>query len=425
MAEHALEPAAAAAASKRFDLTAALAGPIAAAAAGLWVLFGVTAFLELTGLVLVAQSLMAVPAGEEPRGWLIGGLAVIAIARLALGLLVPPLGEAAHRQRRQGAKGAWGRGERLAFGLGLSAFVYVLTLWRFVPVEPPALLARFPTDSAYGPAVAGWFDAIVGFMTKSWRGFFDVVTAGLRSALNFVELVFVQSPWPVTVVLVLLMAWRLAGPRTTVFAGAALAYVGLLGLWTDSMATLALVAVSVGICVVLGLPAGIAIAKSARLKTVVEPVLDVMQTLPTFVYLIPAVALFSIGKPPGVIATVIFALPSMIRPTELGIRQVPENVREAANAFGANPWQLLWKVELPLATPSIRLGVNQTIMMCLSMVVVAALIGAGGLGQGVMQSLQHLQTGQGFVVGFAIVLIAMVLDRMLRGREEARRRDRT
>ncbi len=115
----------------------------------------------------------------------------------------------------------------------------------------------------------------------------------------------------------------------------------------------------------------------------------------------------------------------MIRPTELGIRQVPENVREAANAFGANPWQLLWKVELPLATPSIRLGVNQTIMMCLSMVVVAALIGAGGLGQGVMQSLQHLQTGQGFVVGFAIVLIAMVLDRMLRGREEARRRDRT
>ncbi|MFO1170295.1 MAG: ABC transporter permease subunit [Hyphomicrobiaceae bacterium] len=410
---------------KRFDIATAAAGPVRAAVAGLWVLFGITAFLELTGLVLIGQSLMFVPEGEDPRGWLAGGLVLFALARLVLGFLMPPLGDAARRQQRQTVKGGWGTGERFGFALALSAFVYALTLWRFVPVEPPAFLAQFPTDSAYGPKVAGWFDAVVSFMTKSWRGFFDVVTVGLRSALNFVELVFVQSPWPVTVVLVLLMAWRLAGPRTTVFAGAALAYVGLLGLWTDSMATLALVAVSVGICVVLGLPAGIALAKSNRLKTIVEPVLDVMQTLPTFVYLIPAVALFSIGKPPGVIATVIFALPSMIRPTELGIRQVPENVREAANAFGANPWQLLWKVELPLATPSIRLGVNQTIMMCLSMVVVAALIGAGGLGQGVMQSLQHLQTGQGFVVGFAIVLIAMVLDRMLRGREEERRRDRT
>ena len=171
------------------------------------------------------------------------------------------------------------------------------------------------------------------------------------------------------------------------------------------MTTLALVAVAVIICVVVGIPVGVLCAKSPRLHTIVEPVLDVMQTLPTFVYLIPAVALFSIGKPPGVIATVIFALPSMIRLTELGIRQVPGNVREAANAFGASPLQLLFKVELPLAVPSIRLGVNQTIMMSLSMVVVAALIGAGGLGDGVMKALQHLRTGQGFLVGFAIVLV--------------------
>ncbi len=293
-----------------------------------------------------------------------------------------------------------------------------------MPLEPPDLLTQFPTDQDVANAVAGWIDSGVSFLTHNAREFFDAVTVGLRNFLNFVELVFVKTPWPVVVVLILLLAFRLAGPRTTIFTAAALAYLGFLGQWEPSFSTLALVAVSVLICVAVGLPAGVAIAKSRRLRAIAEPVLDVMQTLPTFVYLIPAVALFSIGKPPGVIATVIFALPSMIRLTELGIRQVPANVREAANAFGATPWQLLWKVELPLAVPSIRLGVNQTIMMSLSMVVVAALIGAGGLGQGVMQALQHLKTGQGFIVGFAIVLCAMVLDRLVRGREEQRRRDR-
>jgi glycine betaine/proline transport system permease protein len=163
-------------------------------------------------------------------------------------------------------------------------------------------------------------------------------------------------------------------------------------------------------------------AKSRRANAVLEPILDIMQTLPTFVYLIPAVAFFSIGKPPGVIATVIFALPPIVRLTALGIRHVPGHVREAADAFGATPMQMLLKVELPLAVPSIRLGINQTIMMCLSMVVVAAMIGAGGLGLDVIRSLQHLKTGQGFLAGIAIVVCAMVLDRVVRGREQGGRR---
>ena len=258
----------------------------------------------------------------------------------------------------------------------------------------------------------------VKWITTNWSVFFDAITVGLRNTLNFVETVFVETPWPVTVLVVLLLAWRLAGPRTTIFTAASLAYIGFLGFWDASMTTLALVAVSVIICVVVGIPVGVLVRQEPKAAAPLSSRCSTScRRLPTFVYLIPAVALFSIGKPPGVIATVIFALPSMIRLTELGIRQVPGNVREAANAFGATPLQLLFKVELPLAVPSIRLGVNQTIMMSLSMVVVAALIGAGGLGDGVMKSLQHLRTGQGFLVGFAIVLCAMVLDRMVRGDE--------
>jgi glycine betaine/proline transport system permease protein len=246
----------------------------------------------------------------------------------------------------------------------------------------------------------------------------------LRAFLTFIEALFVATPWPVVALAAVLLAWRLSGWRAMVFAACGLAYLGLWGFWEKSMATMALIATSVVICVVVGIPIGVLCAKSKRTNAVLEPILDIMQTLPTFVYLIPAVAFFSIGKPPGVIATVIFSLPPMVRLTAHGIRHVPPHVREAADAFGASPAQMLMKVELPLAIPSIRLGINQTIMMCLSMVVVAAMIGAGGLGLDVMRSLQHLKTGQGFLAGIAIVVCAMVLDRVVRGRSEKRRQKR-
>jgi glycine betaine/proline transport system permease protein len=406
-----------------FDMMAALIGPLAAAARGLWVLFSISAFFELVGLVLLLRALVSA-GDDEPLGSLWGGIVLVLLARLMVGFAVRPLSDIASRQRSLAAADKVASpASNLTIAAPLTAFVYVLTLYGFVAAEPVSWLVRFPAPKALAPSIASVIDAGVKWVTSNWSPFFDAITVGLRNSLNFVETVFVDTPWPVTVLVVLILAYRLAGPRTTIFTAASLAYIGLLGLWAASLTTLALVAVAVIICVAVGIPVGVLCAKSPRLHALVEPVLDVMQTLPTFVYLIPAVALFSIGKPPGVIATVIFALPSMIRLTELGIRQVPANVREAANAFGASPLQLLFKVELPLAVPSIRLGVNQTIMMSLSMVVVAALIGAGGLGDGVMKALQHLRTGQGFLVGFAIVLCAMVLDRMVRGAEAERRKN--
>lgn len=179
------------------------------------------------------------------------------------------------------------------------------------------------------------------------------------------------------------------------------------------MDTLSLVVAASIICVVVGLPLGIWVGKSKRGQAIVTPILDVMQTIPSFVYLLPAIAFFSIGKPPGILATVIFAMPPMVRLTALGLRQVPDNTKEAALAFGANPRQLLTKVELPLALPSVMAGINQVVMMSLSMVVVAALIGAGGMGYIVTEALENTETGRGVLAGLGIALLAMMIDRVV------------
>jgi glycine betaine/proline transport system permease protein len=309
-------------------------------------------------------------------------------------------------------------GSRLVWAMAV--LLMAAAVWWTTSIELPPWLSSFPVPQGLDTGAAGIIDAAVGWMKREWVGFFDVFTFVLRTMLNILETAMVATPWPLTAGLAVLLAWNLSGSNAAIFTAACLAYLGLFGFWEKSMSTLALVASAVLICVVFGLPLGILCAKSARSKRLLEPVMDVMQTLPTFVYLIPAVAFFSIGKPPGVIATVIFALPSMVRLTALGIEQVPATVCEAADAFGARPLQKLVKVELPLALPSIRLGINQTIMMSLSMVVVAAMIGAGGLGLDVIRSLQHLKTGQGVLAGLAIVLCAMALDRMVRGKPPGR-----
>jgi glycine betaine/proline transport system permease protein len=189
-------------------------------------------------------------------------------------------------------------------------------------------------------------------------------------------------------------------------------FIGTLGLWALSMETLALIATAVLISILLGVPTGILSAGSDRVDRIVRPVLDVMQTMPAFVYLIPALMFFGIGKVPGVIATVIFAVPPAVRLTNLGIRQVPKDLVEAAHTFGSTSFQLLIKVQLPLALPSIMAGINQTIMLSLSMVVLAAMIAAGGLGREVIMALGQVDIGRGFVAGAAIVLVAMILDRI-------------
>ena len=224
----------------------------------------------------------------------------------------------------------------------------------------------------------------------------------------------------IAVVLIVALSWRAAGWRVGLFSAVALAYLGLFGYWEKSMSTLALVMASALLCIVIGTPIGIWCGKDAKVYAVVKPVLDFMQTMPSFVYLIPAVAFFSIGKPPGVFATVIFAMPPMIRLAALGIQQVPHDVREAALAFGTSPWKLLVKVELPLSAPSMLAGMNQTIMMSLSMVIIASMIGAGGLGYDVLIALRRLNTGEGMLAGTAIVVCAMILDRIIQGRRSRR-----
>ncbi len=249
---------------------------------------------------------------------------------------------------------------------------------------------------------------------KAFYGYiFDSITAVLRSLLNAIEAVFVATPWPVTAGVILLVAYYFAGPKVAVFTLGSLVYLGLFGFWQTAMSTVSIVIASTIICVVVGLPLGVWVGKSRIGSAIVTPVLDIMQTIPSFVYLLPAVAFFSIGKPPGILATVIFAMPPMVRLTALGIKHVPESTKEAALAFGASPRQLLMRVELPLATPSIMAGVNQVVMMSLSMAVVAALIGAGGLGFIVVDALGQSEIGRGLLAGIAIALIAMAIDRIV------------
>ena len=194
-------------------------------------------------------------------------------------------------------------------------------------------------------------------------------------------------------VLIVVLSWRTAEIRFAFFTGAALFYLGLLGFWEKSVATVALLGTAAFISIALGIPIGVWCARNARVYAVIRPVLDFMQTMPAFVYLIPVIALFGIGKPPALIATLSFGMPPVIRLTALGLKGVPEDVREAALAFGATPFMLLMKVNLPMTMPSILTGINQTILMSLGMVVIASLIGAEGLGQDVLQALQFAATG--------------------------------
>ena len=286
-----------------------------------------------------------------------------------------------------------------------------------------SMVLKEPTSSrpvTLNAFVSEWIDQSITYLKVFYGWVFDTITSWLRGSLNAIEAIFVSTPWIVTAGVLLLAARTTAGMRVMIFVGAALAYIALLGFWHAAMSTIAMVVASTIICVLLGLPIGIWVGKSKRVEAVATPVLDIMQTIPSFVYLLPAVAFFSVGKPPGILATVIFSMPPMVRLTALGIRQVSETTKEAALAFGASPQQLLTKVELPLALGSIMAGVNQVVMMSLSMAVVAGLIGAGGLGYIVIEALANSETGRGIVAGIAIALIAMIIDRIL---QNARFRD--
>jgi choline ABC transporter permease protein len=213
--------------------------------------------------------------------------------------------------------------------------------------------------------------------------------------------------------------WLRRSLPLTVFVPAALLFIVNQGYWAATLETLSLVIVAAVVSAIIGVPLGIAAAHRPRLYAALRPVLDLMQTLPTFVYLIPTLVLFGLGVVPGLISTVIFALPAPVRLTQLGISSVPQALREAGRAFGATPMQMLLKIELPSAAPTILAGITQCIMLSLSMVVIAALVGAGGLGVPVVRALNTVQVGMGFEAGFVIVLLAIILDRISRPPERS------
>ncbi|MBL4872121.1 MAG: ABC transporter permease subunit [Rhodobacteraceae bacterium] len=249
--------------------------------------------------------------------------------------------------------------------------------------------------------------------TREWgvgiEDFFDPL---LRILVWFEKLV-VATPWPLMILILAALVY--AGARTWgLVAGTVvtLLLVGYLGMWEDMMFTLALISVATTLCIIIGIPLGILMSKSDRTQAVITPVLDVMQTIPSFVYLIPILMLLGIGKVPGLIAVCIYAIPPVVRLTNLGIRLVDKDVLEAADAFGASSRQKLWTVQMPLALPNIFAGVNQTIMMALAMVVVAALIGVNGLGSEVLKAVNNQYLALGLMNGLAIVAIAIVFDRV-------------
>lgn len=257
-----------------------------------------------------------------------------------------------------------------------------------------------------------WVSTFVEWLVDNHREFFQMLKMPVEWLLNSFEQSLTAVHPAFIILAVCLAAWKFSGKRMTLFSLAAMVVVGLLGLWEDTMITLAMVLSSVIICALFGVPLGIMAGRSDRFEMGLRPVLDAMQTTPAFVYLVPIVMLFSVGNVAGVLATIIFALPPIVRLTSLGIRQVHPELVEAAQAFGATRWQVLLKVQIPLALPTILAGLNQTIMMALSMVVIAALIGAGGLGSPVILGLNTLDIGRAVVGGVGIVLMAIVLDRI-------------
>ncbi|MEX6508134.1 ABC transporter permease [Jiella sp. M17.18] len=283
-----------------------------------------------------------------------------------------------------------------------------------------------PSDYVHIP-FDDWVQSFVrGFLVPNFRPFFraaqepvHVVLANLDWLLNAVPMLLVTAIFA-------LIAWRVASRGVAIFTILAFFFVDMIGLWSDMMTTLSMIVTSVVFCVIIGVPIGIAAAGSDRFLAIVRPILDVMQTIPSFVYLVPIVMLFGVGMVPGVIATIIFALPPIIRLTDLGIRNVRGDLIEAANSFGCTPSQTLWEVQLPLALRTIMAGLNQTLMLALSMSVIAALIGAGGLGLVVNTGLGRLDVGTATAGGVGIVLLAIVLDRITQGLGERRKmRQRT
>jgi len=254
---------------------------------------------------------------------------------------------------------------------------------------------------------------VVDWLVRAYGDQLRAVSDGLLQLLVGLETQLRATPWWLLLALVALLTWHATrSVRRALLLSGLLFLIGVVGLWDKLLQTCALVLVSTGLCLLIGIPFGILLASRPLARRLLMPVLDVMQTLPSFVYLIPVLMLFGLGKVPAIFATLVYALPPLVRLTELGLSQVDPSLTQAAQGLGANRWQRLRRVALPLALPSILAGLNQSVMMALSMVVVASMIGARGLGEDVLAGIQTLNVGKGVEAGLAIVALAIVIDRI-------------
>lgn len=260
-----------------------------------------------------------------------------------------------------------------------------------------------------------YIETAVNWLTEHAKPFFDLIKNVGNSSILGIEWALTNVPYYIIILLFGLLAWWKAGKGTAILTVAGFALIFLMGFWKETMETLALIFVATLTALVLSVPLGIWAAKNKVAAKIIRPMLDLMQTMPAFVYLIPAVLFFSIGKVPGAFATIIFAMPPAVRLTTLGISSVPKDIVEAARAFGATNSQILFKVELPLAMTTILAGINQTILLSLSMVVIAGMIAAGGLGEKVLEGINNLDIGLGFESGLCVVILAIILDRITQG----------
>lgn len=264
--------------------------------------------------------------------------------------------------------------------------------------------------------IANHINNFVNWLLDTFAVFFDGLSSVVLNLLMNIHSALDAIPWWIIILTIALFAWFVSRSIVTVTILAILpVFIGLFGLWSLAMETLAIILTAVVIALIVGIPIGVLMAEFKPIETIIRPILDAMQTMPSFVYLIPALMLFGLGKVPGVLATVIYSTPPVMRLTCLGLNQVPSEVEEAALAYGATRWQLLKEARLPLAMPSILAGVNQTTMMALAMVVIASMIGAGGLGYEVLISINRVNVGRGFEAGISVVILAIVIDRLTQG----------
>ncbi|MEN6349825.1 MAG: proline/glycine betaine ABC transporter permease [Syntrophomonas sp.] len=263
--------------------------------------------------------------------------------------------------------------------------------------------------------LAQMIDQGIKWLQTNFGSNLDSFSTAFTSGIGNIGHLLSATPWWLILILFAALAWRVGGWKLALGTAAGLFFIYNLKLWPQFLDTLILVVIAAIVSIIIGVPLGILAARHERFHWVISPILDFMQTMPSFVYLIPALLFFGIGKVPAVFATVIFAMPPAIRLTDLGIRQVPDDLVEVGEAFGSTPAQLLWKIQLPIALPTIMAGINQTMMLSLSMVVIAAMIGAGGLGAGVLEAIGQLKIGMGFEYGVAVVIMAIILDRLSQG----------